>query len=568
MMTLLLGSVEVACAQAVTVHGIPFQVDEISDVDDESVRVTLFQEETIVERSQVNEFVAQSYFDSQHKDVLKPDQLVDFVREAVRDGDTDLALKGFDAYLRHSKVDKNEIQKLIGELASDKKGVEFFRLLLPYSREIRAYPEAVAAVVFYAGLSDTTWVRKHAIKYVYLNGQELRAFIDTHFFKALGEQDGKRAQQILKFEETLFGKDDPRHVKRRQLSNKIKKSLASIESGDLAGLLPLIDLSGQNPRLEKVLPPMILEIIHREARKAINAGKAERALRALVHVDLNWRTPTTHMLVVDALKHLSPDHAISLSEAGINNFLQALAHRDPLIKSAYIQYLELEIRSLLRHGRAKDAGSALANLLYLRPDPNQANDRIRVEQSIVYAVQDMTPAARDVLAEVKTGLTWGERIRILLAGIYISPYMIVVVLLCPFILYAVISRLVRLNAPRVKTYDMGAGIPSNGGQYSVSTGSSSTYFTDDDDDEMPVFSRKMGGRLDPREEEYKGCLQVFNLQAGATLRNIKSAYRNAVKELHPDLNPNVTPEQTERFLELTRKYEQLMQLHRELGFTK
>jgi DnaJ-class molecular chaperone len=54
---------------------------------------------------------------------------------------------------------------------------------------------------------------------------------------------------------------------------------------------------------------------------------------------------------------------------------------------------------------------------------------------------------------------------------------------------------------------------------------------------------------------------MFNLKRGASLQQIKVAYRNAVKTCHPDLNPNAGPEETARFITLTKTYERLLTLH-------
>jgi hypothetical protein len=64
-------------------------------------------------------------------------------------------------------------------------------------------------------------------------------------------------------------------------------------------------------------------------------------------------------------------------------------------------------------------------------------------------------------------------------------------------------------------------------------------------------------------DEYGECLSKFNLEKGATLSEIKVAYRNAVKSCHPDLNPRATTADTEQFIELTKFYEKLIELHRD-----
>jgi hypothetical protein len=64
-------------------------------------------------------------------------------------------------------------------------------------------------------------------------------------------------------------------------------------------------------------------------------------------------------------------------------------------------------------------------------------------------------------------------------------------------------------------------------------------------------------------DEYRNCLSRLSLQPGASLSDIKNAYRHIVKELHPDKNPKAAKEDTDRFIELTKTYERLLVLHEE-----
>ena len=73
------------------------------------------------------------------------------------------------------------------------------------------------------------------------------------------------------------------------------------------------------------------------------------------------------------------------------------------------------------------------------------------------------------------------------------------------------------------------------------------------------ISRSAGA--EPKYDEYLELLAEFGLTANVDLQGIKVAYRNAVKECHPDLNPNAGPDENTRFIELTRHYERLTELH-------
>jgi hypothetical protein len=61
--------------------------------------------------------------------------------------------------------------------------------------------------------------------------------------------------------------------------------------------------------------------------------------------------------------------------------------------------------------------------------------------------------------------------------------------------------------------------------------------------------------------EYVAALRVFGLQPGATLSQIKNAYRSAVKQYHPDLKSGGSDGDTTLFIRLTSEYEKLLELH-------
>jgi hypothetical protein len=65
--------------------------------------------------------------------------------------------------------------------------------------------------------------------------------------------------------------------------------------------------------------------------------------------------------------------------------------------------------------------------------------------------------------------------------------------------------------------------------------------------------------------EYVDALAFFGLEPGATLAQIKNAYRTLVKENHPDAKPNATDEDHTRFIKITSEYERLLDLHEREG---
>jgi len=61
--------------------------------------------------------------------------------------------------------------------------------------------------------------------------------------------------------------------------------------------------------------------------------------------------------------------------------------------------------------------------------------------------------------------------------------------------------------------------------------------------------------------EYLEVLKFFNLNPQVSIAEIKLAYRQAVKAVHPDLNQGAPADTTEEFIYITQRYERLLELH-------
>ena len=90
---------------------------------------------------------------------------------------------------------------------------------------------------------------------------------------------------------------------------------------------------------------------------------------------------------------------------------------------------------------------------------------------------------------------------------------------------------------------------------------------DDDESDRPSGFAITGARMmSPSMQEYNRCLQALGLKPGASLRQVKSHYRTLIKKVHPDLNRNLSAVEKERFVTLTKMYDRLIELRRELKF--
>ena len=91
-----------------------------------------------------------------------------------------------------------------------------------------------------------------------------------------------------------------------------------------------------------------------------------------------------------------------------------------------------------------------------------------------------------------------------------------------------------------------------------------------DEPEQPKVFSVGALAISPRMLRYKECLRIIGLSGPATVRDIKAAYRAAVKESHPDLkadngSQSAGQSKSDRFIELTQAYDEALVLHAEIG---
>ncbi len=90
-----------------------------------------------------------------------------------------------------------------------------------------------------------------------------------------------------------------------------------------------------------------------------------------------------------------------------------------------------------------------------------------------------------------------------------------------------------------------------------------------DDQPRQVFS--VGAlAMSPKMSRYKECLRSIGLEGSASVKEIKAAYRSAVKASHPDLHSGAgegvsTHTNSDKFIDLTKAYDEALSLHRELA---
>ena len=311
---------------------------------------------------------------------------------------------------------------------------------------------------------------------------------------------------------------------------------------------------------------------------------------------------TTGQLLRD-LKAKLDEHAIdfrewSMSDPAVSSLLREVAESNPAIRNLIASIYDMKIRAQLRADQADGILDLYTQMLEFRVDPSKENDELRVAIVLGAGSGDMRQFAIGRLEELRYSgvLDIPTKTRIMLHGYYgrgapiffISSTMIVLVCLIlmifrPAFIAGVSDAIIRAEQ-RAKARSQKQSqkqsqrssltksqvMPRTAVQQTRES-STTTKMTrpppgheQQRDPKQSMFRREKtipGYAKGPVEQdEYARLLTFLELDDDASESDIKRAYRERVKTMHPDVkggDPNVPDEE---FVELKEVYDRILQI--------
>lgn len=285
---------------------------------------------------------------------------------------------------------------------------------------------------------------------------------------------------------------------------------------------------------------------------AITVGAFRSAVEQLAKVPFEQRSSMTHSQLVKALRGLPSADWSVLLEASVRPAIVRYVEKDEEFYSQWVSTHRRVIGGLADAGKVDSAWLVAVNLL--KEDPVVASEVMSESaQSIVQGYLDhgSVQKAAEVASELAPWLPWTTRLQLSLARRGLSIPAIFVVLLG-----FMVALKALLNRRRYKTSaerSESRGVAGGGSIHTV-VPESATQAGEASQSEQPTEKPVFSG-------EYVASLRLFGLEPGATLAQIKNAYRSAVKQYHPDRAGGGKAGDTDLFIRLTAEYEKLLELH-------
>lgn len=285
---------------------------------------------------------------------------------------------------------------------------------------------------------------------------------------------------------------------------------------------------------------------------ALSLHHPAAVFQSLALLDFSDRDNRHHEIALQALRSLTYRDMPVVTKESVRKMLWAYSAKDQNLKDDYIKLLSAGVEEATREGQPELGALYVGILKDIRTDPSLENDRLRGLVAESFVDSDNLMSAEDVMKGVQTSIPWIIRFRLLLK---LDRYVLLMVLLG----LLVVARFLKKGFARCR----GRATSTSKESHDDPQRSSAKVEADESarKRQRPNFDLKQS--MYKGLDEYADCLDKFQLQPGASLADIKNAYRAVVKSLHPDLNPKASKEDTVRFIELTKAYERLIELHEE-----
>jgi hypothetical protein len=363
------------------------------------------------------------------------------------------------------------------------------------------------------------------------------------------EGDVSLGTATLRATSTIFAGRDPAADAAKVSLERIALVEDAIRSQDIARFDSALKVATFDGLLgeyfEKQQPRLVTEF----SDQALRDHRPLTALQGLSLLDFGLRNNKHHELVSKALDEVGFQDRAGVEQQSVRTLLWSYATKDDDIRRKYISKLEEWVARLLEEGKPDEALALFISIKDLRLDPSPENDILRGD--IAEALLDIGHArsADSLLAGVRTELPWLYRFRILMKRDILMFAMVALGCLVVVRWILLIPRLVRAKSVERR-------IAVEAERRAAEAAERERYRA-----QFEGRTLTSGAFMDV--DEYAAGLKKFNLRPNASLADIKNAYRNVVKRLHPDINPQVTQQDTDSFIDLTKTYERLLILYEE-----
>jgi hypothetical protein len=537
----------VGIADDLVVHGLTLRGVTAKAVEGDTIRLSKGKIEKLVPASSFkSEGVELAFSDDAFKRTLSDEVLSRFIKDSVTESDAKAAFWGTAELLARGSVTAEEVLFNVCKSTVALQVVE----LLKSRYGDRSLVLAAACVISPAECSTLSKS----------SAQEVRAILEEQAAQCFRRRDRLLLQTILPALQVMsyeFAVDVERFLS--ELSKVTDQSATGVEPL-LMGIAQFINTGSL---LSKSGYVMFVDAIHTIASRRLAEKKAGDALGILSVITQQWKNDRTAELTTRALELLHneevPPFSVDRAE-----FLRHLSESDGNVHKSYRSYLEFVLSQMLARNQKGVFASYFKEYLNLNPDPSSKNDMFRFELAKLYLAEGQVSAARQEVAQMRTGTTIFDKVKLLTLGYYFRPgwvlFSFAAAVLGGFLIFLREKKGIVVKAKKaqreLKEKMASARTPS--AEHKTAKEQNPTF-------RSLARMSEYEAPTDPRLIELIGLLAQLGLSPGATEKEIKQAFRQVAKSVHPDMAQVGDAKASDEFIELTKAYERSLEILAELS---
>lgn len=515
-------------AEELTIYGIPFEIDEIEQVGDSTVRLSINGKAFLVPATQVPYYILK---ESNIAGSLK-ERTLDHLRllfdGAVIDRDSQSVEIILPLIVFQPDIQSSEVERIFKNLRTIDSNREIFdRFWAAHSD--RLSPELQARLIIGIVEEGTTSI--------------VSIVPDSELDLKIGELIEERLASLLDqggdctpMASALAQSFDPNNERSASILEACESGMAAKKASSVLDTASLLSIfrSVKSDLSRNIIEPFLVKALHAKAQAEIAEGRFGEALSILGDVPQRKISPTTHELILQALQGNRDILKDDLVTGSIEAMILHVVDRSPAIKSTYKTAL---VSSVYEAVGRKDWGTVDKGLGLLSKYEDDQNVKNKIWYEVAVKAVRVGDRERGLayFNSQSAPLSFIRKLQFYIQGGYGMRYLL---LLPPILLIIFVNRwrvFVRSRRGR----------------------------------EFADISVNLSGAIEPTESnlspdenrELNKSLYRLGLKPHATEQDIKNAFRDIAKKIHPDKNSSEQGIATsDEFVELTKAYDLAIKL--------
>jgi DnaJ-domain-containing protein 1 len=523
------------------IYGASFKVDRITPAGGNLFEVNVSGQTRIVSEDGINRFIVDSYFkDGKRPGNFSPALLRNFTKAALEAHDQTAAERALGAVLRDSSVPSETAAEFVDQLSSFEETPEVFINVIGNLSEQPVAQSLFLEMVYALATFEPSWFELNASRWLSPVAPAAKDFFQKKFLQTLTPEKFEEGRNVLNRYAITFGQSDPLFAKLLGLYERVRLLFKDTKNGEISVVALFRSPDGLDPSLASA----IVELIHNRSSQLINEKNPLLALALCAQIDPPLRTPTTFKLVANSLRAIVVPVSYAAVNVSIWDMLAELSAHDSAIRSAAIDFISAQLRSLFDRKQFNEINPWFLLLIRINPDPSELNNQLRFDWAAALQDDGNTSEALKRLDEIRSGFDISLFMRkiMLLIELRWGRILSLLILVCCAIAGTLIVK-EKKKVEKEKEFVL-------------------------EQEFIPQFVKQQGAREHPYLREYKECLGVLGLEIGTSAKQIKTSYRKLIKQVHPDTVGESNPTATKKFLQLQKAYDRILELDKEWEFTK